>query len=144
MPKVPYLYEVNWHLVTGKGSLTPTLTPICSVSKHSLSPSLTASYFQDEGKKCIMYSTFVSTFLHFMLIRFIIHQLLCKSQAELYAFELHILQQFTSSSVEVITQEKIIDKSLCNKYSFHIQFASIMTKSILSLYSVQQVRMNQN
>ena len=30
MPKVPYHYEVNWHLVTGNGSL----------SKRSLSPSL--------------------------------------------------------------------------------------------------------
>ena len=37
MPKVPYPYEVNWHLVTGNGSLTP----ICSLSKRSLSPSLT-------------------------------------------------------------------------------------------------------
>ena len=37
MPNVPYPYEVNWHLVTGNGSLTP----ICSLSKRSLSPSLT-------------------------------------------------------------------------------------------------------
>ena len=34
---VPYPYEVNWQLVTGNGSLTP----ICSLSKRSLSPSLT-------------------------------------------------------------------------------------------------------
>ena len=37
MPNVPYPYEVNWQLVAGNGSLTP----ICSLSKHSLSPSLT-------------------------------------------------------------------------------------------------------
>ena len=37
MPNVPYSYEVNWQLVTGNGSLTP----ICSLSKGSLSPSLT-------------------------------------------------------------------------------------------------------
>ena len=35
--KVPYPYEVNWHLVTGNGSLTT----ICSLSNCSLSPSLT-------------------------------------------------------------------------------------------------------
>ena len=35
--KVPYPYEVNWHLVTGNGSLTP----ISSLSKRSLLPSLT-------------------------------------------------------------------------------------------------------
>ena len=37
MPKVPYPYEVNGKLVTGKGSLIP----ICSLSNHSLLPSLT-------------------------------------------------------------------------------------------------------
>ena len=37
MPNVPYSYEVNWKLVTGNGSLTP----IFSLSKRSLSPSLT-------------------------------------------------------------------------------------------------------
>ena len=37
MPKVPYYYEGNWHLVMRNGSLTP----ICSLSKRSLSPSLT-------------------------------------------------------------------------------------------------------
>ena len=37
MPKVPYPYEVNGKLVTGNGSLTP----ICSLSNRSLSPSLT-------------------------------------------------------------------------------------------------------
>jgi hypothetical protein len=37
MPNVPYPYEVNWHLVKGNGSLTP----ICSLSNRSLSPSLT-------------------------------------------------------------------------------------------------------
>ena len=37
MPNVPYPYEVNWKLVTGNGSLTP----ICSLSKRSLAPSLT-------------------------------------------------------------------------------------------------------
>ena len=37
MPKVPYPYQVNWQLVTGNGSLTP----ICSLSKRTLSPSLT-------------------------------------------------------------------------------------------------------
>ena len=37
MPKVPYPYEVNWHLFTVTGSLTP----ICSLSNCSLSPSLT-------------------------------------------------------------------------------------------------------
>ena len=36
MPNVPYPYEVNWQLVTGNGSLTP----ICSLSNRSLSPSL--------------------------------------------------------------------------------------------------------
>ena len=36
-PNVPYPFEVNWHLVTGNGSLTQ----ICSLSKRSLSPSLT-------------------------------------------------------------------------------------------------------
>ena len=41
MPNVPYPYEVNWKLVTGNGSLTT----ICSLSKHSLSPSLTVSDF---------------------------------------------------------------------------------------------------
>ena len=34
---VPYLYEVNWQLVMENGSLTP----ICSLSKRSLLPSLT-------------------------------------------------------------------------------------------------------
>ena len=52
MPKVPYLYEVNGKLVTGKGSLTPTLTPICSVSKHSLSPSLTVLGYQKHTCGC--------------------------------------------------------------------------------------------
>ena len=37
MPNVPYPYEVNWHLVTGNGSLTR----ICSLSDPSLSPSFT-------------------------------------------------------------------------------------------------------
>jgi hypothetical protein len=37
MPNVPYPYEVNWQLDTGNGSLTP----ICALSKRSLSPSLT-------------------------------------------------------------------------------------------------------
>ena len=32
---VPYRYEVNWQLVKGNGSLTPK----CSLSKRSLSPS---------------------------------------------------------------------------------------------------------
>ena len=36
---VPYPYEVDWHLVTGNGSLTQ----FCSLSKRSLSPSLTVS-----------------------------------------------------------------------------------------------------
>ena len=36
MPHVPYHYKVNWYLVTGNGSL----------SKRSLSPSLTVLYFQ--------------------------------------------------------------------------------------------------
>ena len=39
MPNVPYPYEVNGKLVMGNGSLTP----ICSLSKRSLSPSLTVS-----------------------------------------------------------------------------------------------------
>ena len=46
------------------------------------------TFKKDVVKKCQIYSTFVSTFSHFMLIRFIIHQLLCKNQAKLYAFEL--------------------------------------------------------
>ena len=37
MPNFPYFYEVNWQLVTRNGSLTP----ICSISKRSLSPRLT-------------------------------------------------------------------------------------------------------
>ena len=37
MPNVPYRYEVNWHLITGNGSLIP----ICSLSNRSLLPSLT-------------------------------------------------------------------------------------------------------
>ena len=41
MPNVPYPYEVNWQLVTGNGSLTPN----CSLSKRSLSPSLTVCHF---------------------------------------------------------------------------------------------------
>ena len=41
MPNVPYPYEVNWHLVTGNGSLIP----ICSLSNHFLSPSLL--YYKD-------------------------------------------------------------------------------------------------
>ena len=49
MPNVPYSYEVdvkvtsevNWQLVTGNGSLTP----ICSLSKRSSSPSLTLLYY---------------------------------------------------------------------------------------------------
>ena len=39
MPNVPYPYEVNWQLVTANGSLTP----IWSLSKRSLSPSLTVA-----------------------------------------------------------------------------------------------------
>ena len=39
MPNVPYPYKVNWHLVTGNGSLIL----ICSLSKRSLSPSLTVN-----------------------------------------------------------------------------------------------------
>ena len=39
-PNVPNPYEVNWQLVTGNGSLTP----ICFLSKRSLSPSLTVVY----------------------------------------------------------------------------------------------------
>jgi hypothetical protein len=41
MPNVPYPYEVNWQLVTENGSLTP----ICSLSNRSLSPSLTVSLY---------------------------------------------------------------------------------------------------
>ena len=41
MPKVPYPYEVNGKLVTGKGSLIP----ICSLSNRSLLPSLTVYAF---------------------------------------------------------------------------------------------------
>ena len=40
VPKVPYPYEVNGKLVTENGSLIP----ICSLSNHSLLPSLTVSY----------------------------------------------------------------------------------------------------
>ena len=36
MPNVPYPYEVNWQLVAENGSLTP----VCALSKRSLSPSL--------------------------------------------------------------------------------------------------------
>ena len=36
MPNVPYPYEVNWQLVMENGSLSNV-----SLSKHSLSPSLT-------------------------------------------------------------------------------------------------------
>ena len=36
MPNVPYRYKVDWHLVTGNGSLIP----ICSLSNSSLLPSL--------------------------------------------------------------------------------------------------------
>ena len=43
MPNLPYYYEVNWQLVTGNGSLTP----ICSLSKRSLSPNLNALFFTD-------------------------------------------------------------------------------------------------
>ena len=42
IPKVPYPYEVNGKLVTGKGSLIP----ICSLSNHSLFPSLTVLLFE--------------------------------------------------------------------------------------------------
>ena len=41
MPKVPYPYEVNGKLVTGKDFLIP----ICSLSKRSLLPSLTVLWF---------------------------------------------------------------------------------------------------
>ena len=41
MPNVPYPYEVNWQSVTGNGSLTP----ICSLSNRSLSPSFTVYVF---------------------------------------------------------------------------------------------------
>ena len=37
MPNVPFPYETNWQLVAGNVSLTP----ICSLSNQSLSPSLT-------------------------------------------------------------------------------------------------------
>ena len=46
MPNIPYPYELNWQLVTGSGSLTP----ICSLSKHSLSPSLTVYLFSRYGE----------------------------------------------------------------------------------------------
>ena len=39
-PNIPYPYEVNWHLVMGNGSLTS----IFSLSKCSLSPSLTVLF----------------------------------------------------------------------------------------------------
>ena len=43
MPKAPCLYEVNGKLVTGKGSLIL----ICSLSNHSLLPSLTVLFLND-------------------------------------------------------------------------------------------------
>ena len=48
---VPYPYEVNGKLVTGNGSLTP----ICSLSTRSLSPSLTVLYFICQTHVPIMY-----------------------------------------------------------------------------------------
>ena len=50
MQNFPYPYEVNWELVTENGSLTP----ICSLSKRSLSPSLTVL------RKCKMKNCFVN------------------------------------------------------------------------------------
>ena len=47
MPHFPYPYEVNWQLVTGNGFLRP----ICSLSKHSLSPSLTVPCSRSWQKK---------------------------------------------------------------------------------------------
>ena len=43
MPNAPYPYEVNGKLVMGNGSLTP----ICSLTNHSLSPSLTVLKNED-------------------------------------------------------------------------------------------------
>ena len=43
--KFDYTYEVNWQLVTENGSLTP----ICSLSKRSLSPSLTVHEIRVSG-----------------------------------------------------------------------------------------------
>ena len=48
MPNVPYPYEVNWQMVTENSSLTP----ICSLSKCSLSPSLTVVRF-DRFSGCL-------------------------------------------------------------------------------------------
>ena len=45
MPNVPYPYEVNWHLVTGNGSLIQ----ICSLSNSSLLPSLIVVCFLKLG-----------------------------------------------------------------------------------------------
>ena len=56
MPKVPHLYEVNWHLVTGNGSLTQ----MCSLLKCSLTTSLTVSI---KGAALLTISRVVSTLL---------------------------------------------------------------------------------
>ena len=55
MPNVPYPYEVNWHLVTGNGSLIP----ICSLANRSLLPSLTVPYFL---KVCPIFVGHISQF----------------------------------------------------------------------------------
>ena len=49
MPNVPYPYEVNVKLVTRSGSLTP----MCSLSNSSLSPSLTVYISKQTVETCL-------------------------------------------------------------------------------------------
>ena len=73
MPNFPYPYEADWQLVTGNGSLTP----ICSLSKRSLSPSLTVPEIICVGfvKQLLYYLGLFATLYHGMKIcEFIICQ----------------------------------------------------------------------
>ena len=65
MPSVPYPYEVNWHLVTGNGSLIP----ICSLSNSSLLPSLTVLYIQALTKNQLLIAKCQVKFFIFGKIR---------------------------------------------------------------------------
>ena len=80
-----------------------------------------------KGKKCQMYSTFVSTFSHFMFIRFIIHQLLCKNQAELYAFDL-----LYSSLQAVCVTNKAITLCLKIKDNSHFVINIVFISNLLA------------
>ena len=95
MPKVPYPYEVNGKLVPGNGSLIP----ICSLSNHSLLPSLTVSVFWRFPVRNI--------FLHFWSWVWFWFRQLCSERKLTVSFNIENLTLFNPSWTKQLMEKNI-------------------------------------